>query len=144
MKVTSCGVLVTDGARLLLAHATRSRRWDIPKGIAREGEDFLSAAVRELWEETGIQVNAEALLPLGIYRYLPAKDLALFQWQPDTMPDPARLRCTSRFAAGDRLLPECDRYGLFYWDEAVSLVGRNLARILKTVRRDGTTSDGSV
>ena len=134
MKVTSCGVLVTDGARILLAHATRSRRWDIPKGVASENEDFASAAVRELREETGLRVSPEALLPVGVYRYLPAKDLALFQWQPETMPDPARLRCASLFAAGGRLLPECDRFGLFSWDEAISRVGRNLARILKTVR----------
>jgi hypothetical protein len=26
----SCGVLITYGARLLLGHPTRSRRWDFP------------------------------------------------------------------------------------------------------------------
>ncbi len=43
---TSCGVLVGDGARLLLGHATRSPRWDIPKGEAEPGEDFAAAAIR--------------------------------------------------------------------------------------------------
>ena len=53
-KSTSCGVIVTDGQRLLLGHATGSPRWDIPKGIAEPGESFAAAAVRELFEEVGI------------------------------------------------------------------------------------------
>ena len=51
---TSCGVIVTDGSVLLLGHATGSPRWDIPKGLAEPGEDFRSAALRELQEETGL------------------------------------------------------------------------------------------
>ncbi|MBV8915190.1 MAG: NUDIX domain-containing protein, partial [Acetobacteraceae bacterium] len=52
MALTSCGVLVSDGARLLIGQATASPRWDIPKGVAEPGEDLLAAAVRELDEET--------------------------------------------------------------------------------------------
>lgn len=130
MKQTSCGVLVTDGTRLLLGHATRSPRWDIPKGIADAGEDFTSAAVRELREETGLQVDPAALIPLGTHRYLPAKDLALFEWRPAAMPDPATLRCTSLFAVGNTLLPEFDRFGIFEWPDALSRVGRNMRKIL--------------
>ena len=39
-KTTSCGVIVTDGERLLLGHASRSPRWDIPKGGVEPGENF--------------------------------------------------------------------------------------------------------
>jgi 8-oxo-dGTP pyrophosphatase MutT (NUDIX family) len=31
--------------------------WSIPKGMAEDGESPIEAAVRELWEETGIDVN---------------------------------------------------------------------------------------
>ena len=55
-KRISCGVIVTDGNRLLLGHATRSPRWDIPKGLAEPGESLAAAAVRELAEETGLVV----------------------------------------------------------------------------------------
>ena len=129
----SCGVLVTDGTRLLLGHATRSPRWDIPKGIAEVGEDPALAAVRELREETGLEAGPVELAPLGIYRYLRNKRLALFEWRLATMPDPTTLRCSSQFAIGDALLPEFDRFGVFDRAEAVSRVGRNMARVLASI-----------
>ncbi len=123
-------MLVTDGPRLLLGHATRSRRWDIPKGVAAIGETPAEAAARELEEETGLAVAPAALEDLGRHRYLPGKDLALFRWCPERMPDPAALVCRSTFVAGNAVLPEFDRFGLFPWPEALARVGRNLARLL--------------
>jgi 8-oxo-dGTP pyrophosphatase MutT (NUDIX family) len=130
----SCGVLVTDGARLLLGHATRSPRWDIPKGMANPDESSSSAAARELEEETGLIVAPDALVGLGRHRYLPGKDLALFAWRPGAIPDPAALVCRSTFAVGASVLPEFDRFGLFAWDDALTRVGKNLARVLAEVR----------
>jgi 8-oxo-dGTP pyrophosphatase MutT (NUDIX family) len=130
----SCGVIVSDGESVLLGHATRSPRWDIPKGVAERRELPASAAVRELREETGLIVAVAALTDLGTHAYLPGKDLALFAWAPHSMPDPAQLVCTSRFALPDgRLLPEFDRFGLFAWDDALARVGSKLARVLGAV-----------
>ena len=133
-KRISCGVIVTEGDRLLLGHATRSPRWDIPKGLAEPGELSSSAAARELEEETGLIVAPGDLADLGRHRYLPGKDLGLFAWLPDTLPDPARLVCRSTFALGAAVLPEFDRFGLFAWDDALARVGKNLARVLAEVR----------
>lgn len=133
MNVTTCGVLVIDGTRVLLGHATRSTLWDIPKEIAEAGEDFASAAARELREETGLNAPPGILVPCGVHRYLPGKDLALFEWRLSAMPDPATLRCTSYFAIGKALLPEFDRFGIFDWHDALSRVGRNMARVLTSV-----------
>ncbi len=130
----TCGVLVTDGARLLLGHATRSPRWDIPKGLAEPGETAAEAAARELAEETGLAVGPDALAELGRHRYLPGKELALFAWRPAAMPDPGGLACRSTFAVGAALLPEFDRFGVFAWDEAVMRTGKNMARVLGEVR----------
>jgi 8-oxo-dGTP pyrophosphatase MutT (NUDIX family) len=134
-RATSCGVIVSDGERLLLGHATRSPRWDIPKGIADPGEDHAAAASRELREETGLVVPPSELHPLGVHAYLPGKDLALFLWPraPAEMPDPAMLACVSCFMWNGRELPEFDRFGLFDRDEALTRVGKNLARLLAAI-----------
>jgi len=136
-RQTSCGVIVTDGRRLLLGHATRSPRWDIPKGVAEPGETFAATAARELLEETGLTVAPEELVDLGVHAYLRGKDLALFAWVPAQLPDPGTLACTSRFALADgTLLPEFDRFGVFLWDEALTRVGKNLAQVLTSIPRN--------
>ena len=134
---TSCGVIVTDSERVLLGHATRSPRWDIPKGGAEPGENFAEAAIRELREETGLLAPPEVLVPLGVHSYLRGKDLALFAWKPRQLPDPKGLTCASHFALPNgALLPEFDRFGLFPWDEALTRVGKNLARLLAALAKE--------
>lgn len=132
--VLSCGVIVTDGAHMLLGHATRSPRWDIPKGLNEPGEAPAETAARELEEETGLAVAAPDLRPLGTFGYLPAKDLALFVWRPAQMPRPETLVCRSTFVIGGAELPEFDRFGIFPLDDALLRVGKNMARVLAAVR----------
>jgi len=135
-RPTSCGVIVTDGEKLLLGHATRSPRWDIPKGVAEPNEALAAAAARELLEETGLTVAPEELTDLGVHAYLRGKDLALFMWRPTRLPDPESLTCTSQFALPNgTLLPEFDRFGLFPWEEALLRAGKNLARVLASLRQ---------
>ena len=139
----SCGVIVTDGERILLGHATRSPRWDIPKGTAEPDENFADAAVRELREETGLMARPDELVELGVHPYLRAKDLALFVWSPRPLPNPRELSCNSHFSLPNgTLLPEFDRFELFPWEEALTRVGKNLARLLMAlateVRQDAS------
>jgi 8-oxo-dGTP pyrophosphatase MutT (NUDIX family) len=133
-KTTSCGVIVTDGKRLLLGHASRSPRWDIPKGGVEPGETFSAAACREMREETGLVAAEAALVPLGVKPYLRDKDLALFAWVVPELPDPKTLACTAFFALPNGTnLPEFDRFGLFTLDEALTRVGKSLAPLLAEI-----------
>ncbi len=143
VAVTSCGVLVTDGAFLLLGHATGSPRWDIPKGQAEDGETFEAAAHRELTEETGLAAPAGVLLPLGVHRYRPGKRLALFVWRVAAVPRPETLACASLFRdRWGRMRPEFDRFGTFGGDEALGLVGGAMAAVLAPILARGFAADG--
>ena len=133
-RTISSGVIVTDGERLLLGHATRSPRWDIPKGGVDPGETLIAAARRELREETGLDAPEGELAALGVMPYLRNKDLALFLWRVVALPDPRALACSTyvELPNGSRF-PEFDRFGLFTPQEAQTRVGKNLARLLAQV-----------
>jgi bis(5'-nucleosidyl)-tetraphosphatase len=47
--------LEEDEPHFLLIRSRHDRSWGFPKGHLIEGEDLLSGAMRELWEETGIR-----------------------------------------------------------------------------------------
>jgi len=47
------GVVLRDG-RVLLVHRPRYDDWTLPKGKLDRGESFEDAALREVWEETGL------------------------------------------------------------------------------------------
>ena len=132
IRALTCGVLVTDGSRLLIGHATRSVRWDIPKGGADPGESAEAAVRRELYEETGLTAPSQIEF-LGQVGYMPRKDLALFVWAVTTMPDAATLVCRSTFLASGRPLPEFDRFACLPWSEALPKLGKSMATVLRPI-----------
>jgi len=60
------GVVVRDGL-LLLVHRPKYDDWTFPKGKAESGESDEECAVREVWEETGLDCQLLDELPATEY-----------------------------------------------------------------------------
>ena len=122
MKTTSYGVLIfNEQGQLLLAHATGQKHWDIPKGGGEAGESAREAAIREVREETGIELTADSMEELGRMAYSPRKDLHLFRVVLHTRDcDIAACKCTSFFPhhVSGVMTPEVDR---FRWAEIADI-----------------------
>lgn len=135
-RVVSCGVVLLDAdGRVLLAHATETSHWDIPKGHGEEGEAPHVTALREMVEETGLVIAAERLKDLGLFVYRRDKDLHLFaaRAREDEL-DLSRCVCTSMFPrrTDGTLIPEMDAYR---WTEPLEVerfASRSLARLFQT------------
>ena len=56
------GVVVRDGL-VALVHRPRYDDWTLPKGKLDNGESFEEAALREVWEETGLRARLVRELP---------------------------------------------------------------------------------
>jgi 8-oxo-dGTP pyrophosphatase MutT (NUDIX family) len=101
-------VLVVDDAdRVLFQRSRDSGLWELPAGAAEPGGSFRSTAVRELFEETGLTVAEEDLVPfaslseadLHTLNYPNGDVLHCFalcfearRWAGDLTPDPAEVQ----------------------------------------------------
>ena len=136
-KLLSCGVIVRRAPdELLLCHATGRDYWDIPKGVRDDGETSVEAALRELREEAGIQLNAQQVRDAGLHRYLPRKDLHLFIVDPPLPAlDIASCHCSTHYTPryGTREIPEVDAYRWVARADVPQMCGKNMMRVLMTL-----------
>ncbi|ANB73404.1 NUDIX hydrolase [Paraburkholderia phytofirmans OLGA172] len=135
-RVVSCGVVLLDpDGRVLLAHATETSHWDVPKGHGEEGEAPHVTALREMVEETGIVIAPERLKNLGLFVYRRDKDLHLFaaRARADEL-DLTACTCTSLFPrrSDGTLIPEMDAYRWVASEEVEQYASRSLARLFQT------------
>ena len=95
--------------------------WTIPKGEIDEGEDVRAAALRELAEETGLEVEGE-LVALAPIRQRSGK--TVFAWAAEADCDPANLRSNTFSmewppkSGRQQEFPEIDRAAWFGMAEA--------------------------
>jgi len=65
-----------DNIRILLVKGKQSNKWSFPKGHTEENEDVIGTAIREMKEETGIQIYESEInkrVKLGDYVFFMVK-----------------------------------------------------------------------
>jgi 8-oxo-dGTP diphosphatase len=64
--IPAVSVLVVDGDNFLLGRRSetsfRGSKWSLPCGYIEYNEDFLTAALREVKEETGLQIEIQSII----------------------------------------------------------------------------------
>ena len=66
----ACAAIIKDGKILMVCHQTPTRTyWTLPGGGVHAGETFEKAVVREVKEETGLDVEPADLLFVEDYQY---------------------------------------------------------------------------
>lgn len=113
MKDISSAVLFTNNVYFLSVHPTNKLYWEIPKGVIDDGEKADDAAIREFREETGIELDKSKLHYVGTYPLHNSKDIALFLYVTNTLPDKETLKCKSMTGAYGELVPEIDRFAYY-------------------------------
>jgi 8-oxo-dGTP pyrophosphatase MutT (NUDIX family) len=63
---TAAGVVLDAGGRVLLGRRADTGNWGLPGGIIDPGEEPADAAVREIYEETGVIAVPEALVAVSV------------------------------------------------------------------------------
>lgn len=117
VKELSAGIIITDGQNIIgcrpFARRDSRHNYDLPKGHWEEGEDIKDTAIRETVEETGFQIKwPESLVDLGRFDYIPTKDLHLFLYALDFLPELRDLKCTTYFELQGTQVPEVAGYKL--------------------------------
>jgi len=130
---TSAGIIFTNGNKILACLPTKRELWDIPKGKKEPGETSIEAAIRECKEETGIKVKKKSLESMGTFSYLKDKNLAIFVYYNENLPDISKMKCTSYFEIAGKQVPEIRAYKYVDVDKIDETFFFSLRSILKDV-----------
>lgn len=133
MKVSAGVIFYTKDNKVLLAHATGQKHWDIPKGQPEEGEDFIDTAIRECKEEIGFSIeDKDYLEALGIMDYNSQKKLALFLYMGPTLPNVENCICSSFFTdRWNNEVLEVDAFQYIPLEKIEEYATKNLSKTLR-------------
>lgn len=130
MKQVTAGIIIQNDKGQILGCIPFGKGdvFDIPKGHVDEGEDNSTAIIRELREETSIELTLNDIKFLGQFYYNKYKDLALFYHNGNY--DESKLRCTSLFNFYGREVPEMIGYRWINIDDIENSFYKSLGPIL--------------
>jgi len=80
------GVVMRDGL-VAVVHRPRYDDWSLPKGKLDEGETFEEAALREVWEETGLRCALGPELP-SVHYEVRGRPKVVRYWSMSVEDDP--------------------------------------------------------
>ncbi|MCC6444845.1 MAG: NUDIX hydrolase [Armatimonadetes bacterium] len=75
-----------QGREIALVHRIKHNDWTLPKGKLHPGERWQEAALREVWEETGLGVRLESFAGSAAYTVEGAPKVVLF-WEMSVTED---------------------------------------------------------
>ena len=139
MKPVSAGFIIRSAGKYLICHATQDTtfkmdniHWTISKGMVEEGETSINAAIRELKEETGIDLRndvqvdgLESLMPIKILPLSKKIIHAYYIDDPNGILQEKELHCSSKIDNKTHRLygyPEMDAYLWVSKETATKLV----------------------
>jgi ADP-ribose pyrophosphatase YjhB (NUDIX family) len=118
-----------NGRELLLVNRTKYDDWSLPKGKLDSGEGWMDAAVREVREETAVQVEIESFAGVTTY-FLKLDPKVVVYWNmralgvdEGTVINPKEIKAARWFTLEDALrqLSHEAEKTLIYQNEAVNL-----------------------
>ncbi|MDH2429276.1 NUDIX domain-containing protein [Sphaerisporangium sp. TRM90804] len=74
-SVSVAGVIIDDQGRALLTQRRDNGHWEAPGGILERNEDIITGLVREVREETGLDIDPVTLT--GVYKNMTRNIVAL-------------------------------------------------------------------
>ena len=136
MKKISAGLILTDKSKFLGCHSTGNCFYDIPKGSIEAGETPLEACIREVKEETGLSVEGENLIDLGMFDYNYEKNLHLFLLVKEQLPETDNMICTTYFETKTgKVIPEADRFRYIKFSEKEVFLTENMKRVIQRIEK---------
>ena len=121
-NIITCAVIIQDRkGKILGCHPTGQKpgeSYSLPKGCADKGEEDIVAALRELKEETGLELQDQDLVDLGTHPYRKGKDIHVYLYKTERLPFIRDLKCVSCFERNGKLIREVNGYaGIQDWNK---------------------------
>ncbi|MCW2786709.1 MAG: hydrolase [Marmoricola sp.] len=135
--VTAAGAVVfrkDNGGEVLLVHRPKYDDWAWPKGKQEPGEHITTTAVREVLEETGVEIRLSRPLPRQLYGISGGRTKTVQYWIGQVIGDPD----TSSYPVNE----EIDELGWFGFDKARQLLtyADDVAQLDRVAMRHKRTS----